>query len=190
MTYVIEPHISSYIDQAIERQRVIFSAEMKHERELIFEKFQSDVKTMGETVDLKIRETTREIIREEVTPRFEVLETKMDMVIGEIGSINEKIGSTNGKIVNIEGKIGNMSGEIEGINRKIVNIEGNIQGINGKVINIENNIGNINEKIESIETEMRSYRKDTDDFKEEMRALRKDTNRHNIRLTRLERALA
>ena len=75
-------------DCAVDTAHQKFKKEVEHHTGLLLEKFQSDLKLMGETVDFKIRETTREVIREEVTPRFEILETKLDMVIGEIRSIN------------------------------------------------------------------------------------------------------
>jgi hypothetical protein len=81
-------------DCAVDTAHQKFKKEVEHHTGLLLEKFQSDLKLMGETVDFKIRETTREVIREEVTPRFEILETKLDMVIGEIRSINGRGGSS------------------------------------------------------------------------------------------------
>lgn len=84
MSFTLDPNISKYIDVAIERERVIFNADMKREIGVLSEGFQTKLTLMGETVDLKIRETAREVIKEEVVPRFEILETKMDMVVSEI----------------------------------------------------------------------------------------------------------
>lgn|SRR3989344_3328682 len=70
---------------------VRFNSEMKHERELNLEIFRSDIKLMGEIVDLKIRDTTREVIREELNPRFQILETKIDMVVRDMGTFREEM---------------------------------------------------------------------------------------------------
>lgn len=114
MAYIIEPHIEAYIDSSIDKAltRAVsksvdeavskasqqFRKDMEYERRLIVEGFRSDLKLMGETVDAKIRETTREVIREEVTPRFEILETKMDMVVSEIKNINGELRTMNGEM--------------------------------------------------------------------------------------------
>lgn len=68
----------------LEEGRVQFKVEIKHDRELMLEGFRSEIKTMGETIDLRIREVTRGVIREEVSPRFDRIETRMDMFTEEM----------------------------------------------------------------------------------------------------------
>ncbi len=100
MSYIIEPHIQRYIDStaeavttsaslkfhadidlaaetAADNAGLKFRADMEHGRGLIIEEFQTRLMLMGETIDSKIRETTREVIREECMPRFDLLETEM-----------------------------------------------------------------------------------------------------------------
>ncbi|GEM_PF-5535920 len=111
MTFIIEPQIERYInktvdiavdkavDKAVDRavnkamndthQR--FQKDMEHRTGILSEEFQSRLKSMGETIDLKIRTTTREVIQEEVTPRFERLETKVDMVVNEISGLRKEM---------------------------------------------------------------------------------------------------
>lgn len=94
MSY-IEPQIKRYIDSAAEaaarRASLKFRADMEHERGILIEEFQSRLTLMGETIDLKNRETTREVIRQEVMPRFDLLDTKMSMVIDEIVDLKDEM---------------------------------------------------------------------------------------------------
>lgn len=92
MTYIIEPQIERYInktvdiavDKAMVRTRAQFQKDMEHHTGALSEEFQSRLKSMGETIDLKIKKTTRDVIQEEVNPRFERLETKVDMIVKEL----------------------------------------------------------------------------------------------------------
>ncbi len=79
-----------------------FEKRMDDERGVIFEKFQSDLKTMGETVDFRIREVTREVIHEEVVPRFDALETKMDMFIVEMKALRKDSNYHNTRLTRLE----------------------------------------------------------------------------------------
>ncbi len=105
MSNTLDPKILKYIDTAIEKQRVIFRTEIDRDRELNIAIFRADLKLMGETVDLKIRDTAREVVREEVEPRFKVLETKMDMVAREVGGINGEIGGMKVDISDIRSEL-------------------------------------------------------------------------------------
>lgn len=99
MTYVIEPHIEAYIDRAVEktvmkaveREGIIFAASSRHEQGLLYDRFTHDLRELGEVTDLKIRDTTRSVVSAIVTPRFNNLETKLDLVVKEIGEMKNEM---------------------------------------------------------------------------------------------------
>lgn len=78
-------------DLAVDNAHQKFKKEVEHHTGLLYEKFQSDLKLMGETVDLKIRETTREVIVEEVMPTLKLMDTKMNIFIEEMQVSREEL---------------------------------------------------------------------------------------------------
>ena len=104
----IEPHISAYIDTAIERQGVAFNAtvermnsNMQHQTGVLIEAFQDQLKIMGETLDARIIS----IVDERVTPRFDSLEYTVGILVKEVGKINKKIDNHEHRIVRLEKRV-------------------------------------------------------------------------------------
>ncbi len=95
----IDPVVSNYIDIAIGRERKIFkkdlgkfesriTVEFKNEAKALREGFQDDIKKAAEMIGAFATKTdARDIAQEEIKP----LETKINLVIREVGLINQKL---------------------------------------------------------------------------------------------------
>jgi TRAP-type C4-dicarboxylate transport system substrate-binding protein len=81
----IEPHISRYIDVAIERQRKIFDKHVNHYMTVQREIWQDDIKKVIEIVkDKPSREEVREIVHEEMQLELQPIRTEMRMYKEEL----------------------------------------------------------------------------------------------------------
>ena len=105
MSKNIPKNISDYIDVAIERERKIFKKEMKHEIGAALEEFQSRLTLMGETIDLTVRETAREVIREEVMPILNRMEMGMNLFKEEMSVSRKELEFLRLNMNNHEGRI-------------------------------------------------------------------------------------
>ncbi|MEY2664571.1 MAG: hypothetical protein RIT04_379 [Candidatus Parcubacteria bacterium] len=103
MKRAIPPEISEYIDQAIEKQRVIFHAEMAHDRDIIIEKFQNDLKAMTE--QFPTRSEVRDIVREELHDELRPIRSDIAIIKTEISSINKKLSNHEVRITRLERKV-------------------------------------------------------------------------------------
>ena len=110
----IDPIVSDYIDQAIERERKIFNADMSlHTKKLteenrrhmsaLLEGFQHNVDTMIEIAKSKPdREEVREMIRDEVGQIIKPLDTKLSLAIAEIGEHRRELNKHDKRLTKLE----------------------------------------------------------------------------------------
>ena len=106
----IEPHISDYIDLAIERERKIFDANAERHMGMLLERFQDSLRAATEQLLTReearkmIRDEVRNEVRKEVQAEVRPIRTEIAVFKDELVKLRKTSGSHDIRITRLERK--------------------------------------------------------------------------------------